>query len=83
MARSFRLCRSAIQAGGPRPDRQPYRRATGAVVEVIAAALVAAEIVILFSGVVATYSTRRWWSDELASMLFLWLAMLGAVAFRR
>ncbi|MFY9694439.1 MAG: TRAP transporter small permease subunit, partial [Xanthobacteraceae bacterium] len=58
----------------------------GAAVELIAAALVAAEIAILFSGVVARYvfDAPLVWSDELASMLFLWLAMLGAViAFRR
>jgi tripartite ATP-independent transporter DctM subunit len=58
----------------------------GAAVEFLAAALVAAEIVILFSGVVARYVLNHplIWSDELASILFLWLAMLGAViAFRR
>src|SRR5580700_7948857 len=58
----------------------------GAAVEILAAALVAAEIVILFSGVVARYVLNHplIWSDELASILFLWLAMLGAViAFRR
>jgi tripartite ATP-independent transporter DctM subunit len=60
--------------------------ALGAVVEILAATLVAAEIVILFSGVVARYVLNHplIWSDELASILFLWLAMLGAViAFRR
>jgi tripartite ATP-independent transporter DctM subunit len=58
----------------------------GAVVEVLAATLVASEIVILFSGVVARYVLNHplIWSDELASILFLWLAMLGAaIAFRR
>jgi tripartite ATP-independent transporter DctM subunit len=58
----------------------------GTVVEVAAAALVAAEIIILFGGVVARYvfDSPLVWSDELASILFLWLAMLGAViAFRR
>src|SRR5579862_1151266 len=58
----------------------------GAVVEILAATLVAAEIVILFSGVVARYVLNHplIWSDELASIIFLWLAMLGAViAFRR
>jgi tripartite ATP-independent transporter DctM subunit len=58
----------------------------GAVVEILAATLVAAEIIILFSGVVARYVVNHplIWSDELASILFLWLAMLGAViAFRR
>ena len=56
------------------------------VVEIPAALLVVAEIVILFTGVVARYGLRSplIWSDELASILFLWLAMLGAaVAFRR
>jgi tripartite ATP-independent transporter DctM subunit len=56
------------------------------LVEIPAACLVVAEIVILFAGVVARYGLRRplIWSDELASILFLWLAMLGAaVAFRR
>ncbi len=56
------------------------------LVEIPAACLVVAEIVILFAGVVARYGLRQplIWSDELASILFLWLAMLGAaVAFRR
>jgi tripartite ATP-independent transporter DctM subunit len=58
----------------------------GGLVEIAAAALVAAEIAILFSGVVARYVFNHplVWSDEFASILFLWLAMLGAViAFRR
>src|SRR5882762_152123 len=58
----------------------------GMLVEIPAALLVVAEIVILFAGVVARYGLRSplIWSDELASILFLWLAMLGAaVAFRR
>src|SRR4051812_47066602 len=58
----------------------------GMLVEIPAALLVVAEIVILFAGVVARYGFHRplIWSDELASVLFLWLAMLGAVvAFRR
>src|SRR5215475_16044571 len=61
-------------------------RALGLLVEIPAALLVAAEIVILFAGVVARYGLHRplIWSDELASILFLWLAMFGAaVAFRR
>jgi tripartite ATP-independent transporter DctM subunit len=58
----------------------------GYLVEVPVAALVVAEIVVLFAGVVSRYLLHRplIWSDELASILFLWLAMLGAVtAFRR
>ena len=53
----------------------------GTLVEIPAALLVVAEIVILFAGVVARYGLHRplIWSDELASILFLWLAMLGAV----
>ncbi len=60
--------------------------ALGMLVEIPAALLVVAEIIILFAGVVARYGLRSplIWSDELASILFLWLAMLGAaVAFRR
>src|SRR5476649_1241342 len=60
--------------------------ALGMLVEIPAALLVVAEVVILFAGVVARYGLHRplIWSDELASILFLWLAMLGAaVAFRR
>src|SRR5437879_4605473 len=72
----------------------PRRRSLAAVleaslamlVEIPAALLVTAEIVILFAGVVARYGLHDplIWSDELASILFLWLAMLGAaVAFHR
>ncbi|WP_394014754.1 TRAP transporter large permease [Roseixanthobacter pseudopolyaromaticivorans] len=56
------------------------------ILEVPVAILVGAEILILFSGVLARYVFHQplVWSDELASMLFLWLAMLGsAVAFQR
>src|SRR5246127_930684 len=58
----------------------------GLMVEIPAALLVMAEIVILFAGVVARYGLRQplIWSDELASILFPWLALLGAAgAFRR
>ena len=58
----------------------------GTFVELAAAALVVAEVVILFSGVIARYVFNHplVWSDELASIVFLWQAMLGAViALRR
>lgn len=58
----------------------------GLLVEIPAALLVVAEIVVLFAGVVSRYvfHSPLIWSDELASILFLWLAMFGAaVAFRR
>ncbi len=54
--------------------------------EVPAAALVLLEIAVLLAGVVSRYvfNAPLTWSDELASILFLWLAMLGAViALRR
>jgi len=57
----------------------------GRSVEVLAALLVVMETAILFSGVAARYVFHAplVWSDELASILFIWLAMLGAVvAFR-
>ena len=50
-------------------------------VEPVAAALVVAEVAVLSSGVFARYVLNRplIWSDELASALFLWLAMLGSI----
>ncbi|SMH46668.1 TRAP transporter large permease [Azospirillum agricola] len=58
----------------------------GRVVETAAGLLVLAEVVILLAGVVSRYVFHAplVWSDELASILFLWLAMLGSVvALRR
>jgi len=51
------------------------------IVELPVAILVVAEIVVLFSGVAARYVFHAplIWTDELASILFLWLAMLGSV----
>src|ERR1700674_3047047 len=69
-----------------RPALADVEYVLGMLVEIPAALLVVAEIVILFAGVVARYGLHSplIWSDELASILFLWLAMLGAaVAFRR
>ncbi|MGI4797870.1 MAG: TRAP transporter small permease, partial [Janthinobacterium lividum] len=50
-------------------------------VEPVAAALVVAEVAVLPSGVFVRYVLNRplIWSDELASALFLWLAMLGSI----
>ncbi len=61
-------------------------RVLGGATEAVAAALVLAEMVLLSAGVTARYVFQRplVWSDELASALFLWLAMFGAViALRR
>jgi tripartite ATP-independent transporter DctM subunit len=82
---------SIVAAGEAMSPRRGSRAASleaalAMLVEIPAALLVVAEIVILFAGVVARYGLRSplIWSDELASILFLWLAMLGAaVAFRR
>jgi tripartite ATP-independent transporter DctM subunit len=82
---------SIVAAGEAMSPRRRSRTASleatlARLVEIPAALLVVAEIVILFAGVVARYGLRAplIWSDELASILFLWLAMLGAaVAFRR
>ncbi len=58
----------------------------GTLIEWLASLLLLACIAILFSGVVARYmfNSPIVWSDELASILFLWLAMLGSIiALRR
>src|SRR6516165_2367509 len=75
-------------SGSPRPRSllDSAEQILGTLVEIPAALLVVAEVVILFAGVVSRYVLHAplIWSDELASILFLWLAMLGAVvAFRR
>jgi len=77
---------------GEIPGSKPARalrladKVLGAVSEVPAALLVVAEVGVLFSGVLSRYVLRAplVWVDELASLLFIWLIMLGsAVAFRR
>ncbi|HXE22422.1 MAG TPA: TRAP transporter large permease subunit [Rhodoferax sp.] len=63
-----------------------FDRAMAWGTEIPAAILVVLETVILFAGVVSRYvfDAPLTWTDELASILFLWLAMLGAViALRR
>ncbi|UPU00972.1 TRAP transporter large permease subunit [Bradyrhizobium barranii subsp. apii] len=58
----------------------------GHVVAIPAALLVLAEIVVLSAGIVGRYVFHApiIWADELAGILFLWLAMLGSViAFQR
>ena len=58
----------------------------GRVTEFVGAMLVLAETCILFAGVVSRYvfDSPIIWTDELATFLFLWLSMIGAVvAVRR
>jgi tripartite ATP-independent transporter DctM subunit len=65
---------------------QIIENAVGVAVSVASALLVITEIIVLSVGVSARYLLRQpvIWSDELAGILFLWLAMLGAVlAFKR
>src|SRR6187397_927206 len=51
------------------------------LVEIPAAILVLGEIVVLLAGIISRYVFHSpiIWTDELAGMLFLWLAMLGSV----
>ncbi|MGC2086426.1 MAG: TRAP transporter large permease subunit [Bradyrhizobium sp.] len=85
----FSVSQTVIETTVGPPRHSLLRRVEsllGLLVEIPAAILVVAEVVILFAGVIARYVLHQplIWSDELASMLFLWLAMLGAaVAFRR
>ena len=61
-------------------------RALGVAIAAPTAALVLIEVLVLLGGVVSRYVFHHpiIWSDELASTLFLWLAMLGsAVAMHR
>ncbi len=59
--------------------------AIGTLTEPLAAAILVAEIVILASGVFSRYVMKNAlvWTDELATILLLWLVMLGAVAAYR
>lgn len=63
-----------------------FDRALGRLTEAAAALLVVAEVVLLGWATVARYvfNAPLTWSDEVATLLFLWLSMLGAVvALRR
>ena len=53
----------------------------GKTVEMVAATLIAVEVAILLAGVVSRYWLHAplVWGDEVASLLFLWLSVLGAV----
>src|ERR1700738_4400180 len=69
-----------------RPWAAAIDRVIGTVVEPLAALLVIVEVAILSAGVFTRYvlGNPLVWSDELATLVFLWLAMLGSVvAYRR
>lgn len=79
---------AAIATDGREPSAWLNRlhRVLATLVEVPAALLVLAEVIVLLMGVTSRYVLHKplVWSDELASILFLWLAMLGSIiAFQR
>lgn len=76
-----------IPGGSPGREVSTFiDRVVGGLIEGAVALLILAEVAILFTGVVSRYVFEEpiVWCDELASILFLWLAMLGSVvALRR
>jgi tripartite ATP-independent transporter DctM subunit len=69
-----------------RPGAVLFGKVLAAITEIPAAILVVVEILVLIVGTSARYFFHHplTWTDELASILFLWLAMLGSViALRR
>jgi tripartite ATP-independent transporter DctM subunit len=78
------------EAGPAAPSGAPLikiiEHALGLAVAVAAAGILLFEVGLLFVGVIARYFLHRplVWGDELASTLFVWLSVLGAVlAMRR
>lgn len=73
-------------ASGWRKAVVGLNKALKPIVAIPAALLVVAEVIVLLVGIVSRYVLHApiVWSDELAGILFLWLAMLGSVvAFQR
>lgn len=68
-----------------RPWTIALDRAIGLVVDPICSLLIVVEVAILASGVFSRYVLHNAlvWSDELATIIFLWIAMLGAVSAMR
>ena len=82
MSTALHAIRPAPQAGA----LAIVTRALQLLVEIPTVLMVVAEVVILFCGVAARYVFHAplIWSDELASIVFLWLAMFGAaIALQR
>jgi tripartite ATP-independent transporter DctM subunit len=80
----MQVAADALAVAPPAARIGPLRRVDRWLGHLLAAAcalLLVAEIVLLIVGVVARYVFRapQVWIDELTSLLFLWLAMLGAV----
>ena len=75
-----------LPVGSTRRAALAIDRTIGVAAELVGATLVVVETCILFAGVVSRYvfNCPIIWTDELATFLFLWLAMIGAVvALRR
>jgi len=75
-----------LPAGSRRHWAARINAALVPLVEIPAALIVVAEIVVLLAGILArfVFHSPIVWSDELAAILFLWLATLGSViAFQR
>jgi len=72
-----------VNAGHPRPApaANAFESCGGKIVAVLAALLLVAEVIILAWGVTCRYflNIPETWTAEMAIILFLWLAMLGAV----
>jgi tripartite ATP-independent transporter DctM subunit len=83
---SASLASQDADAAPPSPLLHGIDTWLGRAIDVVAAALIVAEVILLFSGVIARYAFHHpiVWSDELAGSLFLWLGMLGAtIALRK
>ncbi|PZX23107.1 Putative TRAP-type C4-dicarboxylate transport system, membrane component (fused dctD-dctM) [Cupriavidus phytorum] len=78
---SAHAARSARTDGTPPPASARWGRILACLVEVPAALIVVAETLILGGGAFARYALHAPlpWTEELAGILFLWLAMLGAI----
>ena len=72
---------SAVNSQGGRRYLEPAERVFRLLIEIPAACMILAEICVLFCGVVARYAFDRplIWSDEVATLIFLWLSMFGSV----
>ncbi len=74
------LSKPAVLPNRPAGVLATLTRAFALAVEIPTVLALLAEVVVLFCGVVARYAFHAplIWSDELASIIFLWLAMFGA-----
>ncbi|HZT88050.1 MAG TPA: TRAP transporter large permease subunit [Stellaceae bacterium] len=85
-AAPLRVVQRGSRLAGIRRAAMALDGVIGIAAEAIGAVLVVVETAILFAGVVSRYvfDSPLIWTDELATFLFLWLAMIGAVvALRR